>query len=87
MDENLKFGSMPTQPLGSSTVFHAGVIGAGKRSAPESPAIAADVVELNQLALVCTIFKVCHTGGRERSKEACRQLALMLVEMVTPGKF
>ena len=27
--ENLKFGSMPVQPLGSSTVFHAGIIGGG----------------------------------------------------------
>ena len=26
-DENLKFGAMPTHPLGTSTVFHAGVIG------------------------------------------------------------
>jgi hypothetical protein len=25
--ENFRFGSMPVQPLGSSTVFHAGVIG------------------------------------------------------------
>ena len=25
--ENLKFGAMPTHPLGTSTVFHAGVIG------------------------------------------------------------
>ena len=30
-DENLKFGAMPTHPLGTSTVFHAGIIGEGKR--------------------------------------------------------
>ena len=28
--ENLKFGSMPVQPLGSTTVFHSGIIGGGK---------------------------------------------------------
>ena len=77
---------MPTQPLGSTTVFHAGIIGSGKRKEPASPGISPAAVELNQLTFVCAVFKVCHSGGRERSKEACRQLALLLVEMVTPGE-
>jgi integrator complex subunit 5 len=30
-EENLKYGSMPTHPLGSTAAFHAGTIGDGKR--------------------------------------------------------
>ncbi len=38
LEENLKFGSMPTHPLGSAAAFHAGTIGEGKRlREPPSP--------------------------------------------------
>ena len=34
LEENRKFGSTPTHPLGAATVFHAGVIGRGRRNGP-----------------------------------------------------
>ena len=31
LEENYKYGSMPTHPLGAAVAFHAGTIGEGKR--------------------------------------------------------
>ena len=36
LEENYKYGSMPTHPLGAASAFHAGTIGEGKRR-PEKP--------------------------------------------------
>ena len=108
--------------LGTSTVFHAGLIGCGKRPAPHCPRLDKEAIELNQFTLVSIIFKLCHqfqprrdhfsgqmmpaaaaaaagdkaasctrterrlsaAEAREKSKEACKQLALLLVEVVSP---
>ena len=60
-NENLKFGAMPTHPLGASTVFHAGVIGQGVRKPPDDNSPPKDVVEENTLTFVSFIFKMCHS--------------------------
>ena len=97
-DKNLKFGSMPTQPLGASTVFHAGIIGAGKRSVPLEDQLADNEIQTNIFLCVSVLFKLCHCpvksgdaifrqteiDRREQSKEACKQLALLVVELVSP---
>jgi hypothetical protein len=95
-EENLKFGSMPTQPLGTSTVFHAGIIGEGKRSLVVEERLSDSEIETNTLFFVSILFKLCHCPEkgkeitsrqaelerREQSKEACKQLALLLVDLV-----
>ena len=60
-NENLKFGAMPTHPLGASTVFHAGVIGQGVRKPPDDDLPPKDVVDKNTLIFVSSIFKMCHS--------------------------
>ena len=93
LEENQSFGSMPTHPLGTSTVFHAGVIGEGKRNIGNGTNVrlSKDAVEFNQFAFLSILFKLCHTHTgkfkpeiREKSKEACKQLALLVVEMISP---
>lgn len=53
LEENQKFGSMPTHPLGTATVFHAGVIGDGKRGDegdwPGAKPLSKDTIEFNQV--------------------------------------
>jgi len=102
-EENLKFGAMPAHPLGASTVFHAGVIGEGKRPPPPNRSPSKEIVEENSLTFVSFLFKLCHNfaaagtntngGGknprekeqmRERSREACKQMALLLNDLVSP---
>ena len=82
-DENLKFGAMPTHPLGTSTVFHAGVIGKGKRKAPptanESPE-----TKQNCLTLITVLFKICNEVTCFNQDETYKNLACMLVELVVP---
>ena len=96
-EENLKFGSMPTQPLGTSTVFHAGIIGEGKRNVPIEDRLPEAEIETNSLIFVSLLFKMCHfpekvgketsrlgeMERREMSKESCKQLALLLVDLVS----
>jgi len=95
-----KCRSMPTQPLGASTVFHAGIIGDGKRCDQSENPLSKEDIETNTFILTSIIFKLCHCSEkqkdlpartvdymkREMSKEACRQLALLLVDLVSPGK-
>ena len=58
-EENLKFGAMPTHPLGTSTVFHAGVIGEGKRKVkPASKET--EQTHKNSLKFVSVLFKICN---------------------------
>ena len=96
-EENLKFGAMPTHPLGTSTVFHAGVIGEGKRPPVHSNIPSQQIVDSNSLTFVSLLFKLCHYNlninssnnrdreqARESSKEATKQLALLLVDLVSP---
>ena len=96
-EENLKFGSMPTQPLGTSTVFHAGIIGSGKRATPSEGRLPEEDIQTNIFLFVSVLFKLCHCPERIRetnprlaeierrklSKEACEQLALLMVDLVS----
>ena len=96
-EENLKFGAMPTHPLGTSTVFHAGVIGEGKRPPAENCQYVQEIIDSNTLTFVSLLFKLCHHNlsqgsfnnrendqGREKSKEATKQLSLLLVDLISP---
>ena len=96
-EENLKFGAMPTHPLGTSTSFHAGVIGEGKRPQVENRKPSQEIIESNTLTFVSLLFKLCHhhlnsthsnnrerDQAREKSKEATKQLSLLLVDLVSP---
>ena len=80
LKENLKFGSMPVQPLGSTTVFHAGTIGAGPRPAPPPRPVPAEQEEENRREVAGLVVRLCEAQGQEGTK----QLALLLVEMVSP---
>ena len=59
-DVNLKFGSMPTQPLGASTVFHAGIIGAGKRSVPLEDQLADNEIQTNNISYMKKLHYILH---------------------------
>jgi integrator complex subunit 5 len=78
--DNLKFGSMPVQPLGSTTVFHAGTIGAGPRVAGAPSPITKEEAEENRRDVAGLVLRLCEGVGQEGTK----QLALLLVEMVSP---
>jgi len=82
--ENLKFGSMPVQPLGASTVFHAGIIGKGKTVGDDLNA--GEVCEETAVQLrehvTGVMFRLCKHCGNE--EEGYKKLALQLVEVVSP---
>jgi len=89
---NLKFGSMPVQ-LGPATVFHAGVIGAGARPPPQPPNVDTEQAERNRRIVAGVIIRLCEDQGAPFSSssppppgpgEGNKQLALMLVEVVSP---
>jgi integrator complex subunit 5 len=82
-DENLKFGSMPTHPLGTSTVFHAGVIGDGKRKVRVAPK-ETEVTRENGLVFVAILFKICDEVTAVTKEEAYKQLALLLIDHICP---
>ncbi len=100
LEENHKFGSTPTHPLGAATVFHAGVIGRGRANGGDESSVIIsrasskgrrrrlkpDEVEYNQFVFLCTLFKICQSSakGDGSSASALRHLALLLVEMVSP---
>ena len=81
--ENLKFGAMPTHPLGTSTVFHAGVIGEGKRRMKPRPP-ETETTKKNGLIFVSILFKMCNEVSVLPKEETYKQLALLLVELVSP---
>ena len=80
LKDNMKFGSMPVQPLGSTTVFHAGTIGSGPLPAPRPSPVTAEEAAENRRAVAGLLIRLCEGGGQEGTK----QLALLLVEMVSP---
>ena len=82
-DENLKFGSMPTHPLGTSTVFHAGIIGEGKRKGKHLP-IHNETTKEKGLMFVSILFKLCDEVTIMSKEETYKQLALLLVDLVSP---
>lgn len=83
LKDNHKFGVMPVQPLGSSTVFHAGTIGAGARGAPPQHPVSEDQAEINRRTVAGVIMRLCEGTG-EPQGEGAKQLALMMVEIISP---
>jgi len=81
--DNYKFGSMPVQPLGSSTVFHAGTIGNGAHGPPEEHPVSEDQAEINRRTVAGVVMRLCEGAG-EQEGEGAKQLALMLVEIISP---
>jgi len=81
-EENFKFGSMPVQPLGHSTVFHAGIIGDGKRPAEAVHPLGEFDRGLLRETLAGTIFRLCESV--DDNDEGAKKLALILVELISP---
>ena len=84
MDENKKFGSMPTRSHGMSTVFHAGVIGEGKTEVKHKSKLTPDETDYNRFVFLSILSKIFQSGSKEKGKEASKQMALLMVEMVSP---
>ncbi|XP_023331257.1 integrator complex subunit 5 [Eurytemora carolleeae] len=92
--ENFKFGSMPVQPLGSSTVFHAGVIGDGIRAGAPSSRISEEESSLLRQLVSGIIIRLCESVGSDDEDEkrmsqqslddGCKKLSLILVEIISP---
>ena len=78
LKDNMKFGSMPVQPLGSTTVFHAGTIGSGPRLAADARPVTEEQAEENRREVAGLVVRLAEGQGQEGTK----QLALLLVEMV-----
>jgi len=83
LKDNHKFGVMPVQPLGSSTVFHAGTIGAGARGVAENKPVTKDQAEINRRTVAGVIMRLCESTG-DQPGEGAKQLALMMVEIISP---
>ena len=82
MKENHKFGVMPIQPLGSTTVFHAGTIGAGAREFSSNRLVTLEQAEINRRTVSGLIMRLCERSGEQG--EGAKQLALMMVEIISP---
>ena len=67
LEENYKYGSMPTHPLGAAVAFHAGTIGEGKRIPEKTVLYSSDAVDFNQFTFVTILFKICHSSTRAAS--------------------
>ena len=67
LEENYKYGSMPTHPLGAAVAFHAGTIGEGKRRPERALPYSSDAVDFNQFTFVTLLFKICHSSTRAAS--------------------
>ena len=79
LEYNYKSGTKPVQPLGSSTTFHAGVIGAGARPPAGQSQVSSEVAEVNRRLVAGLISRLA-----EGEEEGNKQLALMLVEIISP---
>jgi len=82
LKENHKFGVMPIQPLGSTTVFHAGTIGAGAREFSSNRLVTLEQAEINRRTVSGLIMRLCERSGEQG--EGAKQLALMMVEIISP---
>ena len=80
LEDNYKHGTKPVQPLGSTVTYHAGVIGAGTRPASPQRPVSEDQAEANRRLVAGVIQRLCDT----EPGEGVKQLALMLVEMISP---
>jgi len=85
LESNYKSGTKPVQPLGSSTTFHAGVIGAGAKTPAGQALVSSEVAEVNRRLVVGVISRLAEASypGQEEG-EGNKQLALMLVEIISP---
>ena len=85
LESNYKYGTKPVQPLGSTTTFHAGVIGAGARQVAAQRLVSSEVAELNRRLVGGLITRLAEkTYPGQEAGEGNKQLALMLVEMISP---
>ena len=87
MDQNMKFGSMPTYPVGATTVYHAGIIGNGAKylnTKDDNPKLSNEATLENRTLFVSVLFKLCQMESKEKAKESTRQLSLLLVDIVSP---
>ena len=80
LQENYNQGTKPVQPLGATVTYHAGVIGAGARGSDDSTVNSKEDQDVNRSLVAGVITRVCESRGSEGYK----QLALMIVEMVSP---
>jgi hypothetical protein len=85
LKDNHKFGVMPVQHLRSSTVFHAGTIGAGARGSPAQHPVSEDQAEINR-TVARLIMRLCEGTG-EQQGEGAKQLALMMVEIISTDMY
>jgi len=83
LHDNYKFGSMPVQPLGSSTVFHAGTIGGGAQGPPAGNPVSEDQTEINRRTVAGVVMRLCEGAGGQQG-DGAKQLALMMVEIISP---
>lgn len=60
------------------------MIGDGKRELRKFSGKDRDKEDFNRFTFLAALFKVCQWGGKDRAKESSKQLALLLVELVTP---
>ena len=69
--------------LGTSTVFHAGVIGEGKRKT-KTDSLETEATNRNGLIFTSILFKLCNEVTVLPKEDTYKQLALLLVEVVSP---
>ena len=85
LESNYKYGTKPVQPLGSTTTFHAGVIGAGARPVVGERLVSPEVAERNRRLVSGMITRLAEqTYPGQEPGEGNKQLALMLVEIISP---
>ncbi|XP_014247878.1 integrator complex subunit 5 [Cimex lectularius] len=84
MEENMKQGHTALMGQRHSSIFHAGIIGNGKRKAsPSCPTSYEDIIHNTNLLL--SVLKACCTGeSNEESRDAVVSVALLLVELISP---
>ena len=80
LQENYKHGTKPVQPLGATVTYHAGVIGSGVRGETGTQEVSAEQQQVNMRLVSGVIHRLCEVRGNE----GCKQLALLMVEMISP---
>ena len=68
LNDNHKFGVNPVQPLGSSSIFHAGTIGAGARGSPAQHPVSEDQAEINRRTVAGVIMRLCEGMGEQQGE-------------------
>jgi hypothetical protein len=83
LKDNHKFGVIHFQSLSSSTVFHAGTTGAVAMGSPARHPVSGDQADINRRTVAGVIMRLCEITG-EQQGEGAKQLALMMVEIISP---